>query len=106
MSPTDEELLHTFYAGETAALEQLVERHWSMFSKIAKLILEVRTGSALQASNEWDTDDRLNNMWIHVLNTQQAHVGRWPHERISALTWLIHLLCLEMDGHLGFQPPF
>jgi hypothetical protein len=33
-------------------------------------------------------------------------LARWPNQRLSALTWLIHILCLEMDRHMGVRPPF
>jgi hypothetical protein len=77
-----------------------------LLARVAYLILQARTGSAVQALGEWDIDERLANVWAHVLMTRQGGVGRWPHQRLSVLTWLIHLLCLEMDRHLGLRPPF
>jgi len=106
MNPTDEELLHAFYAGDTAALDQLAERHDQLLWQIANLILVTRTGSAVQALGEWDIDERLANVWAHVAMTRLAAFGPWPHQRLSALTWLIHILCLEMDRHLGLRGPF
>jgi hypothetical protein len=106
MSPSDEELLHAFYAGDNAAIERLVERHDPLLRRIAYLILEARTGSQLQARGEWDVRERLERMWTQVLMTREAALASWPHQRLSALTWLIYLLCLEMDRHLGFRPPF
>jgi hypothetical protein len=53
MDPTDEELLHAFYAGDDGGLEQLDARHTAMLTEIGHLILEARTGSALQAVGEW-----------------------------------------------------
>jgi len=106
MKPTDEELLHGFCAGDTAALDRLAERHDPLLDEFAYLILRTRTGSAVQALGEWDTDERLASVWAHVVMTRQAVMGSWPHQRLSALTWLIHLLCLEMDQHLGFRGPF
>jgi hypothetical protein len=49
MNPTDEELLHAFYAGETTALKRLAERHDLVLWRIAYEILQTRTGSAVQA---------------------------------------------------------
>jgi hypothetical protein len=109
MNPTDEELLHAFYnaaATDTAALQQLADRLDSALGQIAYQILVVRTGSALQALDEWDIDDRLHGMWTNVLSTRQTGLARWPYQRLTALTWIVHLLCLEMDRHLGFRGPF
>jgi hypothetical protein len=107
MDPTDEELLHAFYAaGDTSTLERLAERLDPFLARIAYQILQARTGSALQALGEWDIDDRLGDLWTHVLATRVAGLARWPHQRLTALTWLIHLLCIEMDRHLGFRAPF
>ena len=52
MPPTDEELLHAFYAGDTDALERLDERHYLLLWEVAFLILQARTGSTVQALNE------------------------------------------------------
>ena len=109
MNPTDEELLHTFYnaAGtDTTALQQLAERLDRFLARIAYQILVARTGSEVQSLGEWDIDDRLQGTWTHVLGTRMTGLARWPHQRLTALTWLIHLLCLEMDRHLGFRGPF
>jgi hypothetical protein len=106
MNPTDEELLHAFYAGETDALARLVDRHHPLLWWFAYRILRARTGSAIQALGEWDINERLTSLWDHVLRTRQAAIGSWPYQRLSALTWLIHLLCLEMDRHLGLLGPF
>src|SRR4051794_25146044 len=106
MSPSDEELLHAFYAGDDHAIERLVERHDPVLKQVAYLILQARTGSRMQARREWDIDDRLTQVWTHVAMTRQAGLGAWPHQRLSALTWLIYLLCLEMDRHLRFHGPF
>jgi len=84
----------------------LAERHEPLLWQIANLILVTRTGSEIQALGEWDIDERLENVWTHVFMTRQAALGSWPHQRLSALTWLIHLMCLEMDRHLGFRGPF
>jgi hypothetical protein len=106
MNGTDEELLHAFYACDTAALERLAQRHDPMLRRCAYLILLTRTGSVVQALEEWDIAERLANVWAHVVATKLSGVGRWPHQRLSALTWLIYLLCLEMDRHLDLRPPF
>jgi hypothetical protein len=106
MNPTDEALLHAFYVGDNTALEQLAERHAPLLWQVAFLILQSRTGSAVHALGEWDIDEQLANVWTHVLMTRQAGMGVWPHQRLSALTWVIHILCLEMDRHLGFRGPF
>jgi|GEM_PF-5522928 len=106
MMPTDEELLHNFYAGDSTALQRLVERHQRILGRIAYLILQTRTGSEAQAFIEWDLDERLISMWTHVLSTREVNVGRWPHQRLSVLTWLIHLVSLVLDRHLGFRGPF
>jgi hypothetical protein len=103
---TDEELLHAYYAADAAALDELAQRHNPVLEQIARLILQARTGSALQALAEWDTDARLVNLWGHVVMTSQAGIGSWPYQRLSALTWFIYLLCLEMDRHLGLRGPF
>jgi hypothetical protein len=106
MNPTDEELLHAFYAGDNAAIESLIERHDALLWQVAFLILQTRTGSAVQAWREWDIEERVASAWVHVLRTRQAAIGPWPHQRLSALTWFLHLLCLEMDRHLGLRGPF
>ncbi len=106
MHPTDEELLHAFYAGDVAALETLTERYTPLLGRIASQILETRTGSVIQALREWDIDERVTNVWLHVLMTRHVVIGVWPHQRLSALTWIIHLLCLEMDRHLDLRGPF
>jgi hypothetical protein len=83
---TDEELLHAFYAGDVAALDELARRHNPVLEGIARLIVQARTGSALQALAEWDTDARLTKVWDHVALTTQAGIGSWPHQRLSALS--------------------
>ena len=47
MNPTDEELLHAFYAGDTDALDRLVQRLDPSLRQVAYLILLARTGSAV-----------------------------------------------------------
>lgn len=106
MDPTDERLLHDFYACDAAALERLAARHDPLLARVAHLILVARTGSQVQALGEWDIDDRLSNVWAHVLMTKMTGLAVWPHQRLTALAWLLHLLALEMDRHLGFRPPF
>jgi hypothetical protein len=106
MDPTDEKLLHDFYAGDTPALEQLARRLDPILARIVYQIIRARTGSSKQAMGEWDIDERLAGMWAHVLGTHTTGLAPWPHQRLSALTWLIHLLCLELDRHLGFRGPF
>ncbi len=106
MSPTDEELLHAFYSCDDTALQQLAARLDPFLARVAHLILQARTGSAVQALREWDIGERLTSVWAHVVSTKIAAFGNWPDQRLSAMTWLIHLLCLEMDRHLGLQGPF
>jgi hypothetical protein len=106
IEPADEEMLHAFYGCDTAALERLAERQNPLLARIAYMILRARTGSAAQALGEWDIDERLVSLWAHVLATKMTGLAPWPHQRLSALTWLIHLLCLEMDRHLGLRGPF
>jgi len=106
MNPTDEELLHAINAGDVGALDRLAERYDPVLGPIGSLILQVRTGSLVQALREWDIAERVESVWAHVLLTRQAALGSWPHQRLSALTWFIHLLCLEMDRHLGIHGPF
>jgi hypothetical protein len=103
---SDEELLHTFYAGDNAALEQLAARHDPILARIAHQILLVRGGPVPLALGEWDIDDRLNNLWAHVNHTREVNLGRWPHQQLSALRWLIFLLCAEMDRNMGLRGPF
>jgi hypothetical protein len=108
MNPTDEELLHAFYnatGSDTTALEQLAERLDSFLAHIAYQVLAARTGP-VQARGEWDIDDRLQDVWTQVLGTRVTGLARWPHARLTALTWLVHLPCLELDRHLGFRGPF
>jgi hypothetical protein len=106
MGPSDEELLHAFYAGDDAAMARLIERHSPLLEQIALLILQARTGSPVHALGEWDLSERVWSVWDHVLSTREAALAAWPHQRLSALTWLVYLPCLEMDRHLGFHPPF
>ena len=84
MSPSDEQLLHRFYAGQTDALDVLAGRYDPILARIAYQILLVRAGSAAQATEEWDVNDRLNAVWTIVVLSRRANVGRWPHQRISA----------------------
>jgi hypothetical protein len=106
MNPTDERLLHDFYACDTSALERLAERLDPLLARIAQQFVCARTGSAVQAREEWYIDERLASLWAHVLGTKLTGLGRWPHQRLTVLTWLIHLLCIELDRHLGFSGPF
>jgi hypothetical protein len=106
MKESDEQLLHRLYAGETNVVDELAQRYDPVLTRVAYQILALRTGSVLQASGEWDVQERLDAVWANVLMSSKANVGRWPHQRMSALTWLIYLLCVEMDRHLGLRPPF
>ena len=106
MPPSDEKLLHDFYAGDNAALEQLAARHDRILVRVAHLILLARTASMSLALSEWDIDERLNEMWANVELTRRTNIGRWPHLQISALRWLISLLCEEMDRNMGLRGPF
>jgi hypothetical protein len=106
MGPSDEELLHAFYAGDAAALEGLMERHSPLLEQVALLILQARAGSRAQALGEWDLSERVGSVWVHVRLTREAAFGVWPHQRLSALACLIYLLCQEMDRHLDLHPPF
>ncbi len=106
MNPTDEDLMHRFYAGGLDALYELAQRYDPTLSQIAVLILTARTGSAVQALAEWDVNQRIGRVWTYVLSTREVNIGRWPNQRISVLTWLVHLISLEMDNHLGFRGPF
>ncbi len=104
MEPTDEALLHAFYNGDAEALVQLAERFKPTLARVAHLMLQARTNSA--NVSEWDVDERLVRVWIVVSGSAQANFGFWPHQQLTALTWVIHLLCKEMDRHLGFIPPY
>jgi hypothetical protein len=106
MSPSDEQLLHTFYAGDNTALEQLAARHDPMLARVAHLILLARAAAAPLALGEWDIDERLNNLWANVYLTRRTNVGRWPHQQLSALRWFISLLCEEIDRDLAIRGPF
>jgi hypothetical protein len=106
LNKTDEEVLHAFYGCDSDALEVLAERHDPLLSRIAYLMLRARTGSSLQALGEWDIDERLMSLWSHIQATKVTKLAPWPHQRLSALTWLIYLMCLEMDQHLGLRGPF
>jgi hypothetical protein len=106
MTPTDEELLHSFYSSDDGALVQLMERYQPFLASLGYQILLHRIGSAVQASGEWDVDDRVENVRIHIHMTRQGAMATWPHQRLSALTWVIYLFCLEMDRNLGLSAPF
>jgi hypothetical protein len=106
MDPTDEELMHRYYGGDDAALERLIERHDELLTQFGELFLLARTGSPLQVASEGDTDERVVHVWTHVFMTRHAVIGTWPYARLSVLTWLVHLLCLELDRHLGLRGPF
>lgn len=105
MGPTDEELLHEFYKGNTAALEQLAARRDPILVRTALLALWARSGSMTHAMYEWDAADQVTAMWSHVLGTPGTF-ARWPHQRLSALTWLNHVLCIQIDRYLGLHGPF
>jgi hypothetical protein len=105
MSVSDEELLHRFYAGESAAIDELAQRLDPFLTRVGEQVFLVRAGSAIQAQ-EWDVGERLHAVWILVMMSRKVNMGSWPSQRLSALTWLIHLLCQEIDRHLGMQPPF
>ena len=106
MSPSDEQLLHDFYSGDNAALEKLTARLDPVLARIAHQVLLARAGPGPLALGEWDIDERLNNLWAHVYLTRQTNFGRWPHQQLSALRWLIFLLCAEIDRNMGLRGPF
>ena len=47
MEPTDEELMHAFYGGDTTALNQLSLRVDPILGRLAFLFLQARNGSGL-----------------------------------------------------------
>jgi hypothetical protein len=106
MEPSDERLLHAFYAGDNAALDQLAARHDPILARFAHLILLARAASMPLALGEWDIDERLSDLWANVYLTRKTNVGRWPHQQLSGLRWLISLLCEEMDRDMGIRGPF
>jgi hypothetical protein len=106
MNPTIEELLQAYYGCDSEALEELAERLDPVLGRIAHEILRVRRGSAVQALGEWDIGERLTSVWAHIVGTKLASLATWPHKRLSALTWIVHLLCQEMDRHLTLRGPF
>lgn len=106
MNPTDEELMHDFYADNESALVELATRFDFLLGQVAYLILFARTGSEVQSQGEGDIDEHIYEVWTHVQNTRLAGFGRWPHTRLSVLAWILYLLSLEMDRHLGFHPPY
>jgi hypothetical protein len=71
-----EQLLHRFYAGDTGAIDELARRYDPMLAQIAYRVLVVRTGSAAQATGEWDVNARLDEVWTVVLMSRQANAGR------------------------------
>ena len=80
MNPTDEELLHAFYAGDTTALERLAERQDPLLARIAYLILLTRTGSEVQALGEWDISEiQLYSDDYRVFNSPQWSLNGWPN---------------------------
>jgi hypothetical protein len=106
MRPSDEDLLHAFYAGDDAALEEIRERYDSILARFAQLFLFGRGIAMAQVLGEWDTDERVNDVWVNVYLTRMTNMATWPHLRMSVLRWFIYLLCEEMDRHLGFEGPF
>ena len=103
----DDQLLHRFYAGDKIALEDLADRYEPILGRITHQILLARTGSEVQAAEEWDVEERVDAVWSLVFMSSKVNAGRWPHQRISALTWIVHLLCQEIDRRLfGLRPPF
>jgi hypothetical protein len=100
------QLLHSFYAGNNAALEQLAARLDSILARVAHLILLARAKAMPLALDEWVIDDRLSSLWAHVYLTRLTNISRWPHQQISGLRWLISLLCQEMDRNMGLRGPF
>ena len=82
--PTDEELLHAFYAGDDVALHRLGDRLGEFLFEIALLILRAR-GVASAALAEWDLGDRLADVWAAVVPSRAGRRGRWVYEHVSAL---------------------
>ncbi len=103
MPPSDEQLLHAFYPGNNAALEQLAARLDPFLARIAHQILLVRGGPVPLALGEWDIDERLNNLWAHVHITRTANFGRWPHQQLSALRGLSSYCARKWTGTWGFR---
>jgi hypothetical protein len=106
MPSSDEQLLHSFYGGNNAALVELAGRLDPFLARIAHLVLLARASAMPLALDEWVIDDRLSDLWAHVYLTRQVDLGRWPHRQLSALRWLISLLCEEMDRDMGLRGPF
>src|SRR5258708_15343792 len=59
VTPSDELLMHAFYASDNAALEQLAARHDPVLARVAHLNLLARATVMPLALGEWDIDDRL-----------------------------------------------
>jgi hypothetical protein len=106
MNPTQEQLLHAFYNCDQAALVRLAQILNPALAMIAFEILQVRTGSAIQARIEWNVDEWIARVWEHIVATKTTMLAIWPSQRLSAFTWIVHLLCLEMDRHLMPSGPF
>jgi len=103
--PTIEELLHAYYAGDDAALNQLSARLRRPLGRIAVVILRSR-GVARGALVEWDVHACLVRVWVGVALSRVGGRARWVHERWSALRWLIGILCEQMDWTMGFREPY
>ena len=104
---SDEDLLRAFYdQADAGSLEELARRLDPVLARMAFVILIHRTGAGPQSLGEWFVDERLQAVWTYVNGSRLAGFGHWPRQRLSALAWLVPLLCLEMDRHLGLKPPF
>src|SRR5436305_651267 len=96
----DGDLLEQYYACNVNAFEALVSRYNDFLLSTIQDILRHRLNHRIV---DWDPADILDNVWVKAYLSKFLPIQepRPDLNHVSVTTWLIGLVCREIDRRLG-----